>query len=227
MAKHVQLKVTDPCHENWEAMIPVEKGRFCNACQKQVVDFTGMSDTQLAAFFKKPSTGSLCGRFMQDQLNRDIPIPRKRIPWLSYVFRFAIPAALISCKTAAQEPSRLTGAIAVAPVTKDKVNQSKEERIITGRIMDEEENGIGHATVLIADSTAGTTTDSLGNFRLAYQGPEKKIILTISCIGYEEKRQVVRLGKRPGSIRTIELTLEPARLEDVIIVGGYATVFHK
>jgi len=80
MSKKLQLQIPAPCHENWESMTPVEKGCFCGSCQKQVVDFSDMSDREIAMFFKRPSTGSVCGRFMQDQLNRDIEIPGKRIP---------------------------------------------------------------------------------------------------------------------------------------------------
>src|SRR5690348_11399421 len=102
MAKRIQLSVENPCHENWENMSPSQKGRFCGSCQKQVVDFTNMTDAQVAAFFKKPATGSVCGRFMQDQLERDFEIPRKRIPWIKYFFTVALPAFLVS-RTVAQE----------------------------------------------------------------------------------------------------------------------------
>lgn len=102
MSKHIQLIIADPCHENWDHMSQAEKGRFCASCQKQVIDFTNMSDSQLAAFFKKPSDGSVCGRFFQDQLERDIEIPKKRIPWVKYFFQFALPAFLVSMKATAQ-----------------------------------------------------------------------------------------------------------------------------
>ncbi|MDZ4795347.1 MAG: T9SS type A sorting domain-containing protein [Bacteroidota bacterium] len=106
MAKQLQLTIPTPCHENWEAMTPVEKGRYCGACQKQVVDFSEMSDRQVAEFFKKPNLnlskgGSVCGRFMQDQLDRDMEIPRRRIPWVKYFFQFALPAFLLSIKSSA------------------------------------------------------------------------------------------------------------------------------
>jgi len=94
--KKLQLDVPIPCHENWENMTPVEKGRFCSSCQKQVIDFSRMSDREIALIFKKQS-GTVCGRFMGDQLNRDIDIPRKRIPLVKYFFRFALPAFLVSC----------------------------------------------------------------------------------------------------------------------------------
>src|SRR5512138_1321991 len=97
MSKKFQLQIPTPCHEDWDHMSPAEKGRFCSSCQKQVVDFSNMSDREIAMFFKKPSTGSVCGRFMEDQLNRDIEIPRKRIPWVKYFFQFLLPGYILSC----------------------------------------------------------------------------------------------------------------------------------
>lgn len=102
MSKKLQLHIPTPCHENWEEMTVVEKRRFCSSCQKKVMDFSSMSDREIALHFKKPSTGSVCGRFMQDQLDRNIEIERKRIPWLKYLFHFAIPAFLASCGARAQ-----------------------------------------------------------------------------------------------------------------------------
>lgn len=102
MSKKIQLEITDPCHENWAKMTKSEQGRFCASCQKQVVDFTMMTDRDIALFFKKPSTGSVCGRFMNDQLNREMEIPKKRIPWVKYFFQFTLPAFLLSMKATAQ-----------------------------------------------------------------------------------------------------------------------------
>lgn len=103
MPKKIQLSIPEPCHEDWNAMTQVEKGKFCDSCQKQVVDFSAMSDRQLAEFFKKPSIGSVCGRFMTEQLDRDIEIPRKRIPWLKYFFTIALPAFFLSLKASASK----------------------------------------------------------------------------------------------------------------------------
>ncbi len=83
-------------------MTPAEKGRFCASCQKPVIDFSAMSDSQLAAFFKKPLYESVCGRFFHDQLNRDIEIPKKRMPWIKYFFQFVLPAFLMSARATAQ-----------------------------------------------------------------------------------------------------------------------------
>jgi hypothetical protein len=106
MSKKFELQIPKPCHENWDNMSPVEKGRFCGSCQKQVMDFSSMSDREIATFFRKPSTGSVCGRFMSDQLNRAMELPKKRIPWVRYFLQFLLPGILISAKAAAQNKAR-------------------------------------------------------------------------------------------------------------------------
>src|SRR5438477_12967774 len=118
MSKKLQLQIPTPCHENWENMTQLDKGRFCASCQKQVIDFSNMSDREIAQFFKKPilslsKDGSVCGRFMEDQLNKEIEIPRKRIPWVKYFFQFIVPVFLISCKAQAQGKVRV--------ITKDEL----------------------------------------------------------------------------------------------------------
>ncbi|HKB43074.1 MAG TPA: carboxypeptidase-like regulatory domain-containing protein [Chitinophagaceae bacterium] len=115
MRKKLQLSIPTPCHEKWDNMTPVQQGKFCGSCQKSVVDFSNMSDRQVAEFFKKPSAGSVCGRFMQDQLDRSIEIPKKRIPWVKYFFQILLPGYMISCS------DRIKGQI--------KANESKTEAV--------------------------------------------------------------------------------------------------
>jgi len=46
-----------------------------------------MSDRQIAMFFKKKSFAvSVSGRFVEDQLNRDILTPKKRILSINFFF---------------------------------------------------------------------------------------------------------------------------------------------
>jgi hypothetical protein len=97
MTKKLTLSIPKPCHEDWDKMTCAEKGRFCGSCRKEVIDFTRMSESQLIAFFKKP-TGSVCGRFRNDQLEKDIYIRPRRMPWVKYFFQIALPVFLFSCK---------------------------------------------------------------------------------------------------------------------------------
>jgi hypothetical protein len=122
MTKKLQLQIPTPCHENWENMTRVDKGRFCTSCQKQVIDFSNMSDREIAMFFKK-SPHSVWGRFMGDQLNRDIEIPKKRIPWVKYFFQFAIPAFLASCDNRTQGKVKVSNASVIPQPANDTVSK--------------------------------------------------------------------------------------------------------
>jgi hypothetical protein len=65
----MKISINTPCHENWDGMTPNEKGAFCLSCQKNVVDFSKKTITEIKDFFKHvPERESVCGRFEEDQL---------------------------------------------------------------------------------------------------------------------------------------------------------------
>ena len=211
MSKKFQLQIPEPCHEDWNKMTPGDKGRFCDSCQKTVHDFTGMSDAQLIAFFKKPSTGSVCGRFYNDQLERDFEIPRKRLPWMKYFFQFAIPVFLTSLKTHAQGnlvlkeritpamtsncPKELTGRVG-------GVVSVVDQKRISGRVMDEKGYGIPFASVTIKGTNIGTSCDSTGFFELSTKTNEQKVIVIVSSVGYSAIEKKISMAKE-SSIEVI------------------------
>lgn len=71
MKTELYLQIPKPCHENWDAMTAVDKGKFCASCSKEVIDFSLLSDLEVLRFFKK-STGNTCGRFNSEQLQRPL-----------------------------------------------------------------------------------------------------------------------------------------------------------
>lgn len=64
------MKISSPCHENYSRMQPADNGRFCASCEKVVIDFSKMSASQIADYFKNQSDEIVCGRFKSGQLNR-------------------------------------------------------------------------------------------------------------------------------------------------------------
>ena len=194
MNKKIELTVPCPCHENWDAMTPVQNGRFCQSCEKQVVDFTGMSDAQLLAFFRKPTTGSVCGRFSKYQLDRDLEMPKKRVPWFKYFFQIILPAMLMSSKAEAQGEPKVKGDTILVEPPRCKVGDLKPGNIVPpqvqaaelrGWVTDRKQQPLASATVMIKGSNRGVITDKQGGFRITLPDAGQPSILQISMVGYE------------------------------------------
>lgn len=75
----VKYTIAEPCHESWSAMTPNEQGRFCQSCQKTVVDFTRMTDSEMIGFMNGLNE-SVCGRMTGHQLNREMKLHHVPVP---------------------------------------------------------------------------------------------------------------------------------------------------
>lgn len=102
MKSPLKLHIPQPCHESWNNMTPKEQGRFCGSCSKIVVDFSVMTDRQMLEYFSNYS-GSTCGRFTNDQLNRVIDHKvRKPSNWFKYMLGALLPAIFVAGKSYGQ-----------------------------------------------------------------------------------------------------------------------------
>ena len=217
--KQFNLSIPTPCHERWEQMTPTEQGRFCSSCQKTVIDFTHMTDQQLAAFFKKP-VGNVCGRLAKDQLERDIIIPPKRIPWVRYFFQFTLPAFLLSLKSAGQKDARVEKITVVHnnsdTLIKDVKQQATALKTISGQVRDAEGTPIPFATAMIKGTSHSVSCDGEGKFTLPYQ--QLPFTLYISSVGYESISYQVA-ASTPNEI--ILPAMQTALTGEVVIIAGY------
>ena len=68
MSTHQVFTIGTPCHEDWNKMSKVEKGRFCDVCAKCVVDLTGKSQKEIKSLFVQ-NKGNLCGSMPASQYN--------------------------------------------------------------------------------------------------------------------------------------------------------------
>ncbi len=64
------VRINNPCDQDWNKMLPEKTGRHCEKCQKSVTDFTEFSLKEIQNFFKQSrhSNKAICGRFRVDQL---------------------------------------------------------------------------------------------------------------------------------------------------------------
>ncbi len=230
MAKKIQLTIPEPCHENWNIMTPVDKGRFCGSCQKQVVDFSNMSDREVAQFFKKPSTGSVCGRFMQDQLDRDMEIPKKRIPWIKYFFQIALPAFLLSAKAKAQGEVRIKKEQCVVTdkeILGDTIPSYRGKvaiaNVIRGKVVNERHQPLPGASIVIKGTKIGTTSDNAGDFRLTVKDITNDIVLVTSYVGFSILEKKIKKENFAKEDKIILMALNTQLAGEVVVIAGYVS----
>ncbi len=67
-----KITIPKPCNENWNSMSPDKNGRFCNSCNKTVIDFTKMNHPEIQKFFTENSGEKrICGHFKLNQIESE------------------------------------------------------------------------------------------------------------------------------------------------------------
>ena len=70
ISMNYKVKIDNPCDQSWQEMTEVQGGKFCKHCCKTVTDFTHLGDQEVIKLIKQ-SSGNLCGRFTDEQLNKE------------------------------------------------------------------------------------------------------------------------------------------------------------
>ncbi len=68
------IRIPEPCHEDWNKMTPEEKGRFCASCQKVVYDFTRATEEEFNELVAEK--GKVCGHFREGQVASNDPVEK-------------------------------------------------------------------------------------------------------------------------------------------------------
>lgn len=220
-----QIRIPNPCSENPSNFIPTGKGGFCNSCQKEVLDFRGMSNSEVLDFIQKNS-GKTCGIFNPGQLVvQEVPIRKVSFPGL-WAFGFlgllglAIPAE-------AQITSK--------PQTEKTVAENFEaipleytyslNKTIKGRIIDNNKETIPAASVLIKGFKISTTTNIDGEFTLLIpdEFTKEKFDVVLSFIGYKLKEIEISQSVLPLNVGDVYLEEE----EDDVFMGEVIVIQTK
>lgn len=173
----LQLSIPEPCHQNWEHMTPTQQGRFCNACAKEVVDFSMMTDTEILNYFTTFSNEKVCGRALPGQLERTIsrPVePKKRLFWYwNYIVMFFM---LFSKNSLAKKHGGILLKTELSPakpagmqIFSSHVMGDTEitgNRLVTGKITDRDGNPVSFAAVKIKGTAYGISADANGQYSI-------------------------------------------------------------
>lgn len=186
ISNKINISIPTPCHEDWQKMTPLEKGRFCSACQKQVHDFTKSSDSQILAAFDKNE--NLCGRFLISQLNRPIEKPKnKKKKWLALATLTGFLSLGNQEIFAQGEPIRTEHREHKKLLSSETNKDSTQARTITGVISDSQ-GFLPSASVAIKGTQKNTLTNFEGKFSI--EGVLNDT-LVINYIGYKTIEKVI------------------------------------
>jgi|GEM_PF-6228148 len=111
------IQIDEPCTKDWDGMSGTDQQRFCDTCDKHVLNFSEMSaaevnqamssagDTRVCARIQRKPDGSIVTRDSRSKLRRSL---------LSRVSQFAALATacvLAGCGTKEPEPPAIMGAV--------------------------------------------------------------------------------------------------------------------
>jgi hypothetical protein len=239
MQKQTSIYIPKPCHEDWNKMTPMQQGKFCSSCNKQVVDFSLMSDNQVLNYLAQHS-GKLCGRFDAEQLQRPLvetKIKKQKSWWMA----LTMPLLFLFERGEAQD-NKITGDTIynvtnsnasigdwlknkkpICGTTKELTGTvrmttyklSKQTTII-GKVIDHDNNQIAYATIMQKGTKHGTVSDSLGNFSIDINSDDNNVTLVASYVGYETIEKQIDLKTKHLNIT---MKSEPTVSGELVVVG--------
>lgn len=225
MKKKIHLSIPEPCHEDWQEMTAAEQGKFCGSCQKTVVDFSTMTDTQILNYFTKTS-GRVCGRFQEKQVNKTYqPLPVVTTPnWLK---AGALASGLLVAGVAQGQHHQLMGDVAIEqPIIQGNIlleetpSQQPEKIILEGKVTDEAGEVLIGASVLIRAAEIETVTDMNGRYTLEISNSileQKKCTLEAYYMGYNT--QIKNLSSTGLLKNTVNFVLKEEVYPEMMIAG--------
>ncbi len=231
MKKDFTLNIPSACEKSWGEMSKTDNGKFCGHCSTEVVDFRKMSTAELKTYFQS-NEKKVCGYIHQAQLNqfnRDLyTIPY----WKGFNAKIAI-ASLMALLTT----SKAFSAVGI------KENPSSHHLSKSQQFQKGIKNEIGIDSVFIIKGVVKAKDDGLvvpgaivrvkglkeavstgigGVFDILVKGEvNKKVILSVSYIGYKTFEFEVVLGK--FNDKAIEVILENENLPtgEIVTAGMF------
>mgnify|MGYP006188392179 FL=1 len=213
MNNKINISIPKPCHENWEAMTPEDKGRFCSVCTKTVFDFTKASDKEIIEHLNKDAT--TCGRFISSQLNRDLITQKEKSSYCIIATATLFSFLGIGSQTAYSQVKQDTIQTDKKNLNQGSIKTVKNPITITGIVSDDLGPMYG-ANIVIKGSTIGISTDFDGKYSIKVNEGD---ILTFSYLGFKNIEIIADSNKTIINVKMQE-DYESVTV-GIIIMGAY------
>src|SRR5690606_37083025 len=139
----MKISVPKPCYENWNEMLPEEKGRFCLSCQKCVYDLSKISDKEIIITLKNEP--NICIKSNTDELRRinHLIEDKNRFKYLSFLRHSTLFLFLgIGTMSFSQEQKLVNTISQENNIAYSKIVSNDSIRILKGRVVDSNGNPI-------------------------------------------------------------------------------------
>ncbi|GGZ52875.1 hypothetical protein GCM10008088_13180 [Mesonia mobilis] len=171
-------------------MSPTQKGKFCASCQKEVIDFTKLSASEIAR--KTKNAKQLCGRFISTQLEQEyISSTQNSLSRLGIALGLGSIIA-VAQPGLAQEKKNNQAKVQTQKdfQLQEEITQSSHQKdsiIIKGTVTDEEDVPLPGVNVIQQNTAHGTQTDFDGSFllKISEENFENEETIIFSYVGYE------------------------------------------
>jgi hypothetical protein len=215
--QHIDIKIESPCSERWESF---EKRTanigYCQSCQKEVINFTRMSDEEIRKYFLN-ANGRVCGMLRLDQQKTYYDYSVRNFSWRLPVLLMGFGTALFGNSVALNAQETKIEKTVLKPALKiEKSNPDSFE--IRGKVVDSNGEDLPGVNVMIKGTTTGVTTTLDGTFSITV--PSQNAVLVFSSVGMPTIEEVV--GDR-RELR-LEMAPDPRALDEMVITGGVCGV---
>jgi len=212
-----KIKIPKPCNEEWSEMTPTEKGAYCLNCKKEVIDYTSMSNYQLAKLLD--SNKKLCGKFKPEQL--DINISSLENNKHSKMGLLLGASALLSLSTPMLGQNKTAEIVKVEQDSEVKKELSITKKLndsiqIKGQVLDEN-GGLPGVNIVVKGNSCYSQTDFDGDFLINTNEEEinKNLILVFSFVGYET--QEIEINQKTEFIK-VKMEDDNALIGEIVII---------
>jgi hypothetical protein len=188
MKHKIQISIPEPCHEGWQNMTPVEKGRFCASCQKKVLDFTYLSDNEIIKVVTK--NDNLCARIDVSNLNRNLIKTKTKSNYFGYFATTVLAFFGLGIENVVAQEKPVVEQTDFKYL--NKATDSVKKIIVSGLVKNVYGQPLPGAIIKIKGTKNSTNTDQNGKYTIEVNQGE---ILIFSFLAKIDKEVLVRNSK--------------------------------
>jgi hypothetical protein len=220
MKNNISLSIPTPCTEKWSDFTSTAQGGFCSACQKEVIDFTQMSDSEILNYISGKHA-RVCGKFRPEQLKNYALGSTSIKPGFALlkVGLVSVMMLLVSKPVAAQlKTSAPKTEIIKDEHTKGKIliTENQQSFPVRGKVISVDDNSpLPGVNVVVKGTTIGTVTNENGVFE--FQALKGGDILVFSFIGYTSKEHQIKEGQ--SNEINVDMIMYPDIMGELLVDG--------